>query len=198
MLPIVTHDEMQAIDATSPLGHDELVERAGAAVARAAVRMMGGTYGRVVVILEGKGSNGADGRVAGRRLRAVGVLVRDVDAADCPPSLDGVVPSPIDLVIDAAYGTGFRGTWQPPAVGTTPVLAVDLPSGVDALTGEVRGGALRAERTVTFAALKPGLLFGAGRALAGEVEVVDAAVMGLEAGVRSTSSRTAEIGRAHV
>ena len=51
---------MRAIDAAAPLTHDELVERAGAAVARAAVRMMGGTYGRVVVVLEGKGSNGAD------------------------------------------------------------------------------------------------------------------------------------------
>jgi NAD(P)H-hydrate epimerase len=53
------------------------------------------------------------------------------------------------------------------------VLAVDIPSGVDGLTGAARDGAVRADRTVTFAALKPGLLLHPGRALAGDVEVVD-------------------------
>ena len=90
------------------------------------------------------------------------------DAADCPPQLP-----PADLVIDAAYGTGFHGEWKAPRVGATPVLAVDIPSGVDGLTGEAGRGVLAADRTVTFAALKPGLLLGAGRILAGDVEVVD-------------------------
>jgi NAD(P)H-hydrate epimerase len=58
-------------------------------------------------------------------------------------------------------------------VGATPVLAVDIPSGVSGLTGQVSGGALAARRTVTFAALKPGLLLAPGRALAGDVEVAD-------------------------
>lgn len=190
MVPIVTPDEMRAIDDAAPLSHDELVERAGAAVARAAVRMLGGTYGRVVVVIEGKGSNGADGRVAARRLREQGVMVVEFAASDCPPSLVGAAPSPVDLVIDAAYGTGFRGAWTPPDTGDIPVLAVDLPSGVDALTGAVAddGGALQATRTVTFAALKPGLLFGRGRSLAGVVEVVPAQAMGLDAEVASTAS----------
>ena len=78
-----------------------------------------------------------------------------------------------DLVIDAAYGTGFRGTWAPPVVGTAPVLAVDLPSGVNGLTGEAEGSVLAAAATVTFAAWKPGLLFAPGRGLAGPTEVVD-------------------------
>ncbi|MFZ9629177.1 MAG: NAD(P)H-hydrate dehydratase [Ilumatobacteraceae bacterium] len=189
MVPIVTPDEMRAIDRAAPLSHDELVERAGTAVARAAVRMLGGTYGRVVAVIEGAGSNGADGRVAARRLRESGVMVREFDALTCPPSLVHALPSPLDLVVDAAFGTGFRGTWQPPDTGAVPVLAVDLPSGVDALTGNVAGGgsALRATRTVTFAALKPGLLFGTGRVLSGDVEVVDADEMGLAAGVHSTA-----------
>src|SRR6185369_1432345 len=68
--------------------------------------------------------------------------------------------------------TGFRGSWRAPDV-SAPVLAVDIPSGVDGLTGAVSERVLAAERTVTFAALKPGLLLGRGRELAGEIEVVD-------------------------
>ena len=97
-----------------------------------------------------------------------GVRVQVLDAG----GRHATVPS-CDLVIDAAYGTGFRGEWKPPDVGTTPVLAVDIPSGVDGLTGAVEGAALRAIHTVTFAALKPGLLFPPGRELAGEVELAD-------------------------
>ena len=72
---------------------------------------------------------------------------------------------PCDLVIDAAYGTGFRGEYHGAAIaGGAPVLAVDIPSGVDGLTGEAAGRRARAPtRTVTFAALKPGLLLEPGR-----------------------------------
>ncbi len=76
-------------------------------------------------------------------------------------------------MIDAAYGTGFRGDYRAPDPRGVPVLAVDIPSGVDGLTGAAGPGAVRADRTVTFAALKPGLLFPPGRELAGEVDVVD-------------------------
>ncbi len=88
--------------------------------------------------------------------------------------LGSALPS-ADLVIDAAYGTGLQRAYSPPSPGASPVLAVDIPSGVSGLTGEVLegGGAMRAVATVTFASLKPGLLFGAGPDLAGEVEVVD-------------------------
>ncbi|MGH9183450.1 MAG: NAD(P)H-hydrate epimerase, partial [Acidimicrobiales bacterium] len=164
----MTPAEMGEIDAASSEPTEVLVGRAGAAVARAAVAVMGGSYGRRVVVVAGKGNNGADGREAARRLRRRGVRVAVVDAAATGPRLP-----PADLVIDAAFGTGLRGGWEPPDPGRTPVLAVDIPSGVAGLTGEVRGGALAAGRTVTFAALKPGLLLGAGAALAGEVEVAD-------------------------
>ena len=102
------------------------------------------------------------------------MTVRVIDAATCPPVL-----APADLVIDAAYGTGFKGTWMAPHVGAAPVLAVDLPSGVDGTTGEQHGRALAADRTVTFAAYKPGLLLGAGRSLTGGVDVAD---IGLDTG----------------
>ena len=167
MIPIVTPAEMGEIDAAAAEAVDVLVGRAGAAVARGARGMLGGTYGRVVNVIAGKGNNGADGRVAGRLLAEAGVTVRVFDAATCPE-----LP-PADLVIDAAYGTGFHGAWTAPRVGATPVLAVDIPSGVDGLTGDAVDGALKAAATVTFAALKPGLLIGAGKGLAGEVTVAD-------------------------
>ena len=168
MIPIVTPEEMAAIDAASPEPVDVLIERAGSAVARMARQMLGGTYGRRVNVIAGKGNNGNDGRAAARLLDAAGVRVRTFDAANCPPSLPDA-----DLIIDGAYGTGFRGEWRAPRVGAAPVLAVDIPSGVNGLTGEASRGALPADRTVTFAALKPGLLLAAGRNLAGDVEVVD-------------------------
>jgi NAD(P)H-hydrate epimerase len=164
----VTPDEMRAIDADAPEPVDVLIGRAGAAVARHAVALLGGTYGRRVVVVAGKGNNGADGRAAATRLRRRGVRVEVVDAAAAPPSV-----GPCDLVIDAAYGTGFRGEWTPPDVAGSPVLAVDIPSGVDGVTGAASGAPLAAVRTVTFAASKPGLLFEPGRGLAGEVVVED-------------------------
>ena len=168
MLPVVTPTEMRAIDGEAPEPVEVLVERAGRAVARSALDLLGGAYGRRVVVVAGPGSNGADGRVAARRLERAGVRVDVVDAA----AAAGPV-RPCDLVVDAAYGTGFRGTWEPPDPCIAPVLAVDLPSGVDGSTGVAAGPVLQAVRTVTFAAHKPGLLLGAGLALAGEVVVAD-------------------------
>lgn len=168
MIPILTPSEMAAIDAAAPEPVDVLIDRAGAAVAREALRMLGGAYGRRVIVLAGKGNNGADGRAAAARLRRRGALVEVVDVADAPERL-----SEADLVIDAAYGTGFHGSYDAPDAGLTPVLAVDIPSGIDGITGEASGRVLRADRTVTFAALKPGLVLADGRALAGEVVVAD-------------------------
>jgi ADP-dependent NAD(P)H-hydrate dehydratase / NAD(P)H-hydrate epimerase len=172
MLPVLKPSQMAAADAAAPEPIDELIDRAGRAVARTALNMLGGSYGRVVVVIAGKGNNGADGRVAAAVLRRRGVQVKIVDAAALPATLPSA-----GLVIDAAYGTGFRGEWLAPDVGTTLVLAVDVPSGVDALTGVASGHVLRADCTVTFQAMKPGLLFGDGALLAGRIEVAD---IGLE------------------
>lgn len=168
MIPVVTPAEMAAIDAAAAEPVEVLIGRAGRAVARSALDLLGGAYGRTVAVVAGKGNNGADGRVAAARLERRGVRVRVYEAAACPP----VLP-PCDLVIDAAYGTGFRGSWKAPDVGDAAVLAVDVPSGVDAQTGAAGRGVLPADRTVTFQALKPGLLLGAGSRLAGHVDVVD-------------------------
>ena len=157
MIPIVTPAEMKAIDEAAPEPVEVLIERAGAAVARSAIDALGGTYGRRVVVVAGKGNNGADGRAAARRLARRGVRVTVIDAAAVPKVLPRA-----DLVIDAAYGTGFRGEYAEPDPGDALVLAVDVPS-----------GDVRADLTVTFAALKPSLLFGDTAARAGLVEVVD-------------------------
>ncbi len=174
MQPVLTPEEMAAVDAAAPEPVDVLIGRAGAATARVALRMLRGCYGRRVVVVAGKGNNGNDGRAAAERLARRGVRVQVVAAAETG---SGHLP-PADLVIDAAYGTGFHGEYHAPDPGGAPVLAVDIPSGVDGLTGQASGWPLAAQRTVTFAALKPGLLFHPGRGLAGEVTVAD---IGLDA-----------------
>ena len=170
MLSIVTPDEMRDIDAAASVHTPEakFIELAGSAVAWAALRMLGGSYGRRVIVIAGPGNNGADGRVAARKLAARGVQVRIFSVAECPK----VLPE-CDLVIDAAFGTGFHGLWQSPDPGRAQVLAVDIPSGVDGLTGAAGPGVMQADHTVTFVALKPGLLFEPGSGLAGSVEVAD-------------------------
>ncbi|MGH9155905.1 MAG: NAD(P)H-hydrate dehydratase [Acidimicrobiales bacterium] len=174
MIPVLEPDELRALDAAAAASTGELIERAGAAVARAALLLLGGGYGRRVVVVAGKGNNGADGRAAARRLRRRGMRVTVIEAAGAPARLP-----PCDLVVDAAYGTGGRGDYRAPDPGSTPVLAVDIPSGLDPLTGEAADGTVRATATVTFAALKPGLLFGQGPERAGAVEVAD---IGLDTG----------------
>lgn len=158
---------MRHVDASAPVHVDVLIERAGHAVAHAARLLMGGTYGRRVVVLAGKGNNGADGRAAARRLEERGARVVVFDAQRAPMLLGDC-----DLVIDAAYGTGFRGEYTAPQT-KAPVLAVDIPSGIDSRTGETHGAPARAAATVTFAALKPGLVLEPGRSYAGDVSIAD-------------------------
>ena len=188
MLPVLTPVEMAAADAAAiaaGVSEATLVERAGGAVARGARRLLGGPYGRRVVVVCGKGNNGADGRVAARLLTQWGVrvdliwLFQDLDQSRLARALGRA-----DLAIDAMFGTGFRGPMRGDAAAVVaalaeagcPVLAVDIPSGVDGLTGAIDGPAVRAVATVCFAALKPGLLFEPGASAAGEVEVVDIGV----------------------
>ncbi len=185
MEPVVSPEAMAAADRrtiASGTPIDTLIERAGRAVAWEVRRRIAGTYGRRAVIVCGKGNNGADGLVAARVLRGRGMRVHlaelalGVDRAALSRAL-----ARADVVIDAMFGTGFRGAlegdaaWVADALAESSVhvVAVDIPSGVDGLTGAVPGAAVRAHSTVTFAARKPGLLFQPGRALAGEVVVAD-------------------------
>ena len=186
---------MRAIDAwaTGERGVPslELMERAGAAVASEAARM---APEGLITVLAGKGNNGGDGLVAARLLRERGrdvvVMLTGEPAGDAlhnlerlpgpgPLTLDAGVPSGTVLVIDALLGTGAAGEPHGQIAeviamsDAAPVLAVDVPSGVDASTGEVAGVAVHAQATVTFHVAKPGLAIEPGRAHAGRVVVVD-------------------------
>ena len=173
--PLYSADEMRAAEARYPgfpATADELMERAGAAVAAESLRAF--PEARRFAVVCGGGANGGDGRIAARLLREAG---RDAEETD---DVSGA-----DVVVDALFGTGFRGAPRPEAAASIerigasglPVLSVDLPSGVDASTGEVAGAAVQADVTVTFHGAKVGLAVAPGRFHAGRVVVAD---IGLE------------------
>jgi hydroxyethylthiazole kinase-like uncharacterized protein yjeF len=163
--PLYTADEMRAAEQ----GHDveELMERAGRAVAEAILRRY--PDARRIAAVCGGGANGGDGRIALRVLAEAGRDTEEGSGEDA------------DLVIDALFGTGFHGEPRPEAVEqierinslAVPVVSVDVPSGVDASTGEVAGVAVRADATVTIHAPKVGLVVAPGRFHTGELEVAD-------------------------
>jgi NAD(P)H-hydrate epimerase len=171
-----------------------LMEAAGAAVAAAAQEM---APGGPVLVLAGAGNNGGDGFVAAALLRRDGRDVRVAllgvrerlsgDAAQASAAYDGPVEAlapdmtfTADLVIDALFGAGLARPLDGVAARVVdavnasgrPVLAVDLPSGIDGRTGEIRGAAIQARRTVTFFRRKPGHLLMPGREHCGRTDVV--------------------------
>ena len=156
------------------------MERAGRAVAEHALEDFGDA--RQFTVVCGGGSNGGDGRIAARVLEEAG---RDVLVVDAKPEDEEKELGDPDVLIDALFGTGFEGEPRPGAARLieqindlgAPVLSVDLPSGVDASTGEVAGAAVDADLTVTFHGEKVGHYVTPGAFLAGYVEVAD---IGLE------------------
>jgi ADP-dependent NAD(P)H-hydrate dehydratase / NAD(P)H-hydrate epimerase len=165
--PLYTAEEMRAAEA----GHDvpAMMERAGRAVAEEALRRYpdARSFGAVC----GGGANGGDGRIALEVLRAAGRTAEE--------GTEG------DVLVDALFGTGFTGEPRPDAArliddlngSGVPIVSVDLPSGVDADTGEIAGAAVRADVTVTMHGRKVGLEVAPGRFKAGDVVVAD---IGLE------------------
>jgi ADP-dependent NAD(P)H-hydrate dehydratase / NAD(P)H-hydrate epimerase len=169
--PLYTAEEMSAAEA----GHDVglMMESAGRAVAQAVLRRY--PRARRIAAVCGKGANGGDGRIALRILAEAGrETTEELDSS-----------ADVDVVIDALFGTGFHGEPRPDAAAQiermnaadAPIVAVDLPSGVDANTGEVAGAAVEADATVTMQGRKVGLVVAPGRFHAGDVEVAD---IGLE------------------
>jgi NAD(P)H-hydrate epimerase len=174
----------------------DLMERAGVGLARVAAAVAG--HGPVRVVC-GKGNNGGDGLVVARLLREEG---REVDVlavgdladteGDARTNLDrlpGDPPRPFaaeeldgaGVIVDAMLGTGFEGEPREPVAGAiaaineaaAPVVACDVPSGVNASTGEVAATAVRADATATFHGPKVGLYVDPGKDHAGRVEVVE-------------------------
>jgi hydroxyethylthiazole kinase-like uncharacterized protein yjeF len=175
--PLYTADEMRAAEARHP-DLSELMERAGARATEAGLRAFPDAVTWTVVC--GGGSNGGDGRIMARHLENAGKRVRVVDAKAGETELGEP-----EVIVDALFGTGFSGEPRAAAaalidsINASPagVFAIDLPSGVDASTGEVAGAAVRADSTVTFHARKVGLVVAPGRFHAGAVHLAD---IGLE------------------
>jgi hydroxyethylthiazole kinase-like uncharacterized protein yjeF len=198
--PVYEAAEMRAVDAWAIQEQGvpslDLMERAGIGLARVAAHVAAPGRARIVI---GKGNNGGDGLVAARLLRADG---HEVDVLSVAPldelrgdalanleQLPGETPQPFaperleasGVIVDALLGTGFEGVARDPVAGAiaaingagAPVVACDVPSGVDASTGAVEGEAVRALATATFHGSKVGLHIEPGRSHAGDVEVVD-------------------------
>ncbi|MFK0202319.1 NAD(P)H-hydrate dehydratase [Streptomyces lavendulae] len=170
-----------------------LMARAAAGLAAVCAGLLGRVYGSRVVVLAGPGDNGGDALYAGARLARRGARVTAVpmDPERIHPGglaalraaggrVEPSVPRRADLVLDGLLGIGGRGGLRPAAAALAEripadalVVAVDLPSGVDADTGEVTGPAVTADVTVTFGAYKPGLLVDPGASRVGGVRLVD-------------------------
>jgi hydroxyethylthiazole kinase-like uncharacterized protein yjeF len=207
VIGLYTADEVRAAEepllaATAP---GTLMQRAATGLATVCLRLLGAVYGRRIALLVGTGNNGGDALFAGAALAARGARVSavllDPDRVHGPglaalrraggrvqPSGAAGVGDVLlraDLVLDGMLGIGGTGGLRPEASGLVGLaargagitVAVDVPSGVDASTGAVEGTAFPAMHTVTFGAVKLGLVVGEGRAYAGQVHLVD---IGLE------------------
>ena len=188
----------QALMAQLPPG--ALMQRAAAGLASVSAGLVGRLPGSRVVVLAGSGDNGGDALFAGARLASRGAAVLAVTAGSrvheqgaaalraaggrLASADDDAAPAAVgaaDLILDGLLGIGGRGGLREPqaslawlaARSPAVVVAVDLPSGVDADTGEVEGSAIQADVTVTFGTLKPGLLIDPGAGHAGVGELID-------------------------
>src|SRR5574340_167488 len=213
--PLFMSTDIRAIDRQWAMHHPDipLMERAGAAAAQLA-GTLASESGEPVLVLAGPGNNGGDALAAARRLMGQGFRVAIVSRADptrLPPdaayawtawhesggTLLADIPAAqnFSLVIDGLFGvglqrdvTGIAAHWIAQANGMNcPKLALDVPSGLDSDSGRVRGCALRADHTLTFLGLKPGLLTADGPDYAGALHLdslgVDAAMLPAPSGI---------------
>jgi hydroxyethylthiazole kinase-like uncharacterized protein yjeF len=204
MIELLTNDETAEADRrtiASGMPGADLMEKAGAAVARAVLRRH--PPGSRVVVVAGPGNNGGDGFVAARHLAAAGMRVRVCligasdrlkgDAAWAAAGWKGDVATSSDVsgaavIVDALFGAGLDRPITGAALAALeamnnagcPVVAVDLASGINGTTGAVMGAAVKASESITFFRKKPGHLLLPGRAYCGPVRVAD---IGIEASV---------------
>ena len=161
---LLSPEQMRRVDDTCGIAVMTLIENAGRAVAEEIIRRFGA---RRTVVLCGPGNKGRDGAVAARYLKSWGwpvTISNDLTGAE--------------LIIDALYGAGLNRDF-PQALADqinkagVPVISIDVPSGLDGLTGQPRGGCVKADLTVSFFRKKPGHLLMPGRSLCGELIVRD-------------------------
>ncbi|MDO5077080.1 bifunctional ADP-dependent NAD(P)H-hydrate dehydratase/NAD(P)H-hydrate epimerase [Corynebacterium sp.] len=187
MRPLYTVHQVRAAEApllASQQRPDELMRKAAREVARVAKQMLDDHYGRVL-ILAGSGGNGGDALYAATELKAISLEAILMGGRVHQPALAAfeaaggvVVEKPLGeyaLVIDGITGIGGTGALRDWAAGIVaeidaPVLAVDVPSGVDADTGATHGAHVRARRTITFSGLRYAHAFASA---CGEVTVAD-------------------------
>jgi ADP-dependent NAD(P)H-hydrate dehydratase / NAD(P)H-hydrate epimerase len=179
MEPVYEAAEMRAADAWAieeqGVPGADLMERAGLGLARVTAAAAGAGPVRIVA---GKGNNGGDGRVAARFLKEDGYEVELLDGTQ-PFERERLEDS--GVVVDALLGTGFEGAPREPVASAiwainqqdAPVVACDVPSGVNASTGEVEAEAVRASVTASFHGSKLGLHVNPGKEHAGRVEVIE-------------------------
>jgi hydroxyethylthiazole kinase-like uncharacterized protein yjeF len=172
--PIYLTEDIRRIERGAGVAEEKLMERAGAAAADAAVRIASDTT-KDVLVLAGPGNNGGDARIVARALKEKFFRV------EIASQMDQIPARPWGLVIDGLFGIGLvrdiAGEYAALVDYANrqgcPVLALDIPSGLHSDTGRVLGHAVRATHTVTFIALKPGLLTLDGPDHCGALEVAD-------------------------
>lgn len=202
-----------------------LIERAAYAAAMEAMDMIKDVPSPRILILAGNGNNGADGVCTARILKEYGIpcdicltkenppyakeLQRQLAVASCYKltriTVDEVCPIRYDLIIDAVFGIGLNreitGTVKKLIENINnskvPVLSIDIPSGIDSLTGTILGCAVKADRTVTFGFYKRGQFFYPGRLYCGslkkcKVAINETAFAGMEPRMFSYIDSTAE------
>jgi len=201
--PTATRDQIRAFDryAIETLGVPGIVlmENAGRQIAEAALGILGAAKEPHVVILAGRGNNGGDAFVVARHLAPVrGDAETNLEILEAMNMdlevLDGETETvarrvaeeceTADLIIDGLLGTGTRGTIREPYAGVIEavnavganVLAIDIPSGLDCDTGRTLGPTIRADRTVTMAAIKKGFTNPDAEAFTGEIILADIGV----------------------
>lgn len=191
-----TADQIRGAERTlmARLPEGTLMQRAAHGLAAACADLLGRVYGSRVVLLVGSGDNGGDALYAGERLARRGALVGAIlaGAKTHEPGLRAFLDAggrvvgrtaieDADLIVDGLVGIGAAGALREPYARLAEeanaadglIVAVDVPSGVDASSGQVAGAAVRARVTVTMGAYKTGLLVDPGAAHAGTVELVD-------------------------
>jgi hydroxyethylthiazole kinase-like uncharacterized protein yjeF len=212
--PLYTAAEMRAAEETYDGPTLDLMERAGTAAAEALMSRY--PEARTFSVWCGTGSNGGDGFVVARKLREAGrsVEIRLLgeeakvkgDAAETlararKRGLDLTDGGAGEVVVDALFGTGFSGKPRLQAARAieelnalgVPVFAIDVPSGVDASTGETAGPAIQADATVSFHGSKVGLVVAPGRFHAGHLEIADIGLPQQDTRNRRVSERILEL-----
>jgi len=185
--PLFDADGIRAVDRwaieAQGVSGEQLMETAGTALAEALAALS--PQGPVRIVC-GKGNNGGDGLVAARQLGGMGFEVEVLELEQgVPDDLDGWLDG-AGAIVDAIFGTGFRGAPREPAAAAieainrcgAPVVACDIASGVDASSGEVAAAAVEADLTVSFHAAKVGHRIAPGKWHTGELQVVPIGIPG--------------------